>query len=265
MVLLFAAHARGQEEFAGVDAYVAQQTTRTTNVDRLAGELTQNFSAERDKVRAIFYWVATNVAYDVKRYRSRPNSKTFFYRTNAELIRKRQRRLDKRNKRTLRTRSGICQDYADLFTALCTSVGISCQTVSGTVKKSSYQIGRLGASHAWNMVRIGDKDFLVDPTWASGYVDKRVTKFNFRFNDDYFFVDPEKLIYTHYPRQIHHQLLPLPIDRDTYCQLPILDSYFLSSSVCDLSTNEDLLTDSLVCVQLGVSPTEEPIRVMLKD
>ena len=265
--LLFTVAASGNDDFSEVDAHVDRLVLRTSDVHRLAHRLTEKFADERDKVRAIFYWVATNVAYDTKRYRSPRKQRAIRYRTKTELMRKRQLRLDRRIRRTLRLKKGVCQDYADLFTALCTAVGISSQTISGTVRKSPYQIGRsrFGTNHAWNIVRIQGKAYLIDATWASGYTDRRVTTFTPRLNNAFFLADPEKLIYTHFPRLEEHQLLTETVDRETYSQFPVTTSYLLSSAVNTLSPNSDLVADTSVCVSLGLQSSNDRIDVMLQD
>lgn len=260
----------GQQSYAAVDGFVDQlaaTTSTSISVDRLAHALTDAFPGERQKVRAIFYWVATNVSYDVKRYRSRKRGKSIKYRSQAELIRKQDRLLQKRIRRTLRRRAGICQDYAELFTALCTAAGISCETVNGQTKKSPYQIGRsrAGTNHAWNIVRVNGQRYPVDATWASGYTDRKVTRFTRSFDDAYFLADPGKFIYSHYPEFDRHQLLRIKVSKETYTQFPVVTSAYLAAPIASLSSNTELVADSLVCVRLGIRSAQETMTVRLTD
>jgi transglutaminase/protease-like cytokinesis protein 3 len=62
----------------------------------------------------------------------------------------------------IRTKNGVCSDYAELFTALARSIGIPCQKVEGFAL-DPYD-GSLGG-HAWNEVELNGKWFGVDPTW----------------------------------------------------------------------------------------------------
>lgn len=58
--------------------------------------------------------------------------------------------------------STVCQGYALLFYKMCTEAGIPCRFVYGTAKTNSP--GQT-VSHAWNIVKIGEKWYFVDPTW----------------------------------------------------------------------------------------------------
>ena len=62
----------------------------------------------------------------------------------------------------IKTRNGVCADFAELFTTLARSIGISCKTVSGYALDPND--GFL-SGHAWNEVEINGKWYGVDPTW----------------------------------------------------------------------------------------------------
>ncbi len=62
----------------------------------------------------------------------------------------------------IKTRNGVCADYAELFTTLARSIGLSCKTIGGYAldPENGCLIG-----HAWNEVEIKGKWYGVDPTW----------------------------------------------------------------------------------------------------
>jgi hypothetical protein len=62
----------------------------------------------------------------------------------------------------INTRNGVCLDYAELFTTLARSIGISCKTVGGYALDPI--VGIL-VGHAWNEVELNGKWYGVDPTW----------------------------------------------------------------------------------------------------
>jgi hypothetical protein len=64
----------------------------------------------------------------------------------------------------IKSKNGVCSDYAELFTVLARSIGIPCKTISGYALDPNY--GYLGG-HAWNEVEIKGKWYAVDPTWNS--------------------------------------------------------------------------------------------------
>jgi hypothetical protein len=62
----------------------------------------------------------------------------------------------------IRTKNGVCSDFAELFTVLARSIGIPCKTVVGYALDPND--GYLGG-HAWNEVEINGFWYGVDPTW----------------------------------------------------------------------------------------------------
>jgi hypothetical protein len=63
----------------------------------------------------------------------------------------------------IRTKNGVCSDFAELYTVLARSIGIPCRTVGGYALDPNE--GYLGG-HAWNEVEIEGKWYGVDPTWG---------------------------------------------------------------------------------------------------
>jgi transglutaminase-like putative cysteine protease len=87
--------------------------------------------------------VATHVRYDVDKFRRN----TFAWDDSAL--------------KTLRTGSGVCQDYAFLSIALLRALDIPSRFVEGTAG---------GQRHAWVEVWVGNRWLTMDPTWGSGYI-----------------------------------------------------------------------------------------------
>lgn len=63
--------------------------------------------------------------------------------------------------------TGVCQDYADLLTALYRGLGIPAQVYEGYASSTwiTAWTGSYSANHAWVQAYYGGKTFLVDPTW----------------------------------------------------------------------------------------------------
>ena len=255
-----------QSDYAHVDSLVASLHIRSRDVDEVAHRLTQPFDREADKVRAIFYWMATHIAYDCKRYRSAKRRRTIKGRNATHVQRKKNRLHRKALRRTLGKRKGICQDYADLFTALCKAANLRAETITGHAKRNPFPVSRtrFGSNHAWNLVYIDEQPHLLDVTWASGYTDKRVTQFRFAFNEAYYLTDPAKLIYNHYPRHESHQLLATPVSKLAYTRLPAVGSYFLSSELAGISA-EYSPDRSQLCVEVLMEEGAGRSRFMAKD
>lgn len=54
----------------------------------------------------------------------------------------------------------VCQGYSVLFYRLALEMGIDARFIGGTAA---------GGGHAWNIVKLGDKYYLLDSTWDAGY------------------------------------------------------------------------------------------------
>lgn len=52
-------------------------------------------------------------------------------------------------------KAAVCQGYANLMYRLMSEVGVSCRIITGNA----------GGPHGWNIVKLGDKYYLIDATW----------------------------------------------------------------------------------------------------
>ena len=80
------------------------------------------------------------------------------------------------------TKEGVCQDYSELFKALCDIAQIECYIVIGNGKTNSTDIGFYDSNHAWNIIKINGKPCMYYPCKASKAV-KQINDF-FVSSDD---------------------------------------------------------------------------------
>ncbi|HEX8327952.1 MAG TPA: transglutaminase domain-containing protein [Hymenobacter sp.] len=173
--------------YQAVDARMRQvPDSSARTVGGLARFITGSFASEGDRARAAFVWVAHNIRYDVE---------------NMYMLNLQQENPDQVQK-TLDNRRGVCQQYADLFSAVANQVGVTTYVVPG------YTSLRDPLGHAWCASRIAGQWYLMDPTWAAGRVESE--KFVFRFNAQHFRVAPAVFIETHMPFDPLWQLLSAP-------------------------------------------------------
>ena len=185
-----------QAEFAAIDKKALQiPEDQTKSTQQIASYISSNFSSDKDKARAVFVWVASNISYDIEN----------MYSVNIH-----DNDQDKMAK-SLQTRKGICENYANLFTDICNKAGIKSFVIAGYTKQN-IQIDLL--SHAWSAALIDGKWFLFDPTWGSGYVSNG--KFTKKLNDKFFRVNPEVSIKTHMPFDFLWQFLEYPITNQEF-------------------------------------------------
>jgi hypothetical protein len=183
-------------EFSAIDKKALQlpdSLTKTT--DQIARYINSNFTTDKEKSRAIFIWVATNIQYDIDNMYA-----INFYEKREDEIAK-----------ALSTRKGICENYASLFTDICIKSGIKSFVIEGYTKQNGFADY---IPHAWSAALIDGSWFLFDPTWGSGYVSggKFIKKIN---NDDYK-ASPAMLIKSHMPFDYLWQFLNYPVTNQEF-------------------------------------------------
>lgn len=162
----------------------------TWSTDGIADYINANFSNDRDKSRAIFLWISRNIEYNFDSIIT--NS---IYETPSEV-----------SQRILKTRTGVCLNFAHLFNELSNKSGIKSYVITGYTK----QFGKVDfLPHIWCASYIDTAWYVFDPTWGSGYVSRgRYIK---QVNGYYFMARPERIIRSHMPFDPMWQFLNYPI------------------------------------------------------
>lgn len=187
---------------------------------KLSKYLTERDSSNTQKALNIYTWIIHNIKYDFNQFEKFKNK-------------------NYNSKQTLRKRKAICDQYVNLFNALCSNAGISSREILGYSRGLSYAEGDTfyEVDHAWNGIKIDSVWYLVDATWGSGSaVQKKQAfkhllykcfkkpyiknKYKFEPKPDYayFMVKPEELIKDHLPADPTWQLLEYPISVQTFEQ-----------------------------------------------
>ena len=165
-----------------------------------------------DKVKKAHDWVAIFIKYDTQSYFSG-------------------RYASQGYDSVLKRGMAVCAGYAQLFKMICDALNIECRIVEGYARGYSSNVFNnelpINTNHDWNIVTIDGKQFLLDCTWDSGYVDG----WNFvnRYKSEYFFADPKIFIYEHFPENKANQLLEKPLSAQEFAELPFLELRFLQS------------------------------------
>lgn len=128
------------------------------NLSTLSKYLSKPFDDDYDKAKAIAFWIASRIHYDDYLYN---NGKT------TKLI----KMYDPQEPRELlKSRVGICGDFANLFVELCKKVGIKAKYVSGYAYPSGVSLtvsNKHNAGHAWNYFLYDGKKIYVDTTFMA--------------------------------------------------------------------------------------------------
>ncbi|HUS03554.1 MAG TPA: transglutaminase domain-containing protein [Chitinophagaceae bacterium] len=183
-------------EYAAIDKKALQipdSLTKTTG--DIANYITTDFNTDKEKVRAIFIWVATNIQYDIDNMFA-----INFYEKKEDKIAK-----------PLKTRKGICGNYAELFNDICLKAHLKSYVIEGYTKQNGFADF---IPHAWCAVLVNNSWLLFDPTWGSGYISNN--KFYRKINEKYFHVLPALLIKSHMPFDYLWQFLNYPVTNQQF-------------------------------------------------
>ena len=184
-----------QNNFSTIDKKVLKiPKSMTQSTDLIASYIKSHFKSDQDKSRAVFVWVATNISYEID----------YLYDVTEN--------RDKKILRSLKSRKGICENYAALFTEICNKVGLQSYVIEGYTKQNSNISTQ---SHAWSAALVDGVWYLYDPTWSAGFV--KNGKFIKKMNDDFFQQHPEDYLASHMPFDYLWQFSNSPISNQDFC------------------------------------------------
>lgn len=207
------------QDYKKVDAVVMDYPKSFSSTKKLAQRIAADFSNDFEKVRAAYTWIANNIVYDPVESRGYHIE----YSTKAELEIQLKKNDAALSSRALSTKRAVCQGYSTLFKVVCEELKIPTKMVSGSSKTNVRDIGKKYISdHAWNIVTIGNKDYLIDVTWGAGTYSNRFEK---NLNYIYFLSDPYLFIKKHYPDNYEHALLKEKIGQQEFLNGPLIYNY----------------------------------------
>ncbi len=163
--------------------------TETYNTSSIANYIQTNFTTEKDRLRAIYTWITSNIRY---------NKDSMYYSFWGEDP---ERKLSS----VLKTRKGVCENFASLLTRIANKCGIPAHVVNGYTKMGGTV---KWTGHGWSAVYIDNEWLLCDPTWDAG----------FTTTTNYFLVPPSQFIENHMPFDPLWQLLEYPISHKEFRQ-----------------------------------------------
>lgn len=201
-----AAQAQGLSEPTLDAAHAAEIDARVLSIGHPRDEAIASFTERlvagletpRERLYAIYRWVARYIDYDVESYLSG----RLMGAGGAD--------------NTFRSGRSVCNGYADLLVEMGKVAGLRIEKVEGHAK--GFGPGLTTASlqdkenHAWNAVELDGRWYLLDVTWDSGGVDAATRAFVKRSGEPiYFLAQPDLFVTTHYPSAAQWQLLPQPL------------------------------------------------------
>lgn len=190
-------------EYAAIDKKAINIADSLTNTTAgISNYVNANFKTDKEKVRAIFIWLASNIEYDIANMYA-----INFYATKEDKINK-----------TLKTKKGICENYATLFSEIAAGCGIKSFVVEGYTKQNGFADY---IPHAWCGAYVDSAWYMFDPTWGSGFMN--AGKFYKKVNNSYFKTAPATLIKSHMPFDYLWQFLHYPVTNQEFYEGKIIE------------------------------------------
>ncbi len=185
----------------------------------MAEFLTEDCTTDYERIRAIYEWECDNISYDT----------TYSIYTADSCYNERR---------------GVCQAYCEMFYYLAAAVGIKAEIVNGISKDHTGIISNRG--HVWIFAYTSeDRGILLDPTWGAGYVKDSV--FTRRSDhSEWFDVDPEWMILTHFPDIELYQFLEKPFTKEEFAAIPVANPLWTNYGLTKHYIVEHLRDSSLV-------------------
>lgn len=199
LLLLFfsiISYAQKPNPYQHIDQKIAKiPDSLSKSTAKIAQFINANFKKDEDKIRAVFYFTASKIEYDVA------NMLTINLNLKPEEI----------IQKTLETKKGVCINYAQVFNEIAQKLDIKSVIVEGYTKQN----GKIDVlSHAWCAVYLNQKWVVFDPTWGAGHVFNG--KYIKKINEQYFKSDPSKIIVSHMPFDYLWQFLNYPITNEEF-------------------------------------------------
>ncbi len=184
----------------------------------LAGPLTENLKTEHEKFRVLFRWITDNIQYN---YGNRTDD------------------ADK----AVKSKKAVCIGYSTLLKEMCNSVGIDCEIIIGYSKRTIEDINKKlkKTDHAWNAVKLYDKWYLVDVTWATSYYDERKRKIIKEYDELYYLTPPEIFVKKHLPEDKKWQLLDKPMKKSEFIRTPIYYEGFFETNISSIEPKNGII------------------------
>lgn len=132
--------------------------------NKVFAEICADTKTDEEKIMAAYNWIIQNMEYDDT------------YETAYQYF-------DVR--KTLDTKTGVCYEYANLFTAICRSQGIPCCCVDGMRRNNTTML------HTWNRVYFDNSWWALDVTFDA---ESKSSKFGFQKCEDLYSPDDEYII-----------------------------------------------------------------------
>jgi hypothetical protein len=204
------------------------------SIEEAARKICQNTRKDREKARAIYTWLASNISYDWDSINNITESE--------------QEEIGIHNAdKTFARRTGVCDGYSTLYVKMANAVNLHAEDLGGFYMTSSYSFGDdvtgEDDGHAWNSVKIGNETILLDATFGASNSQSASSLPG--VSDAWFDCDKELFAMTHFPLEINslgnlrkpyvdvpaNQASSKPITRDMFKATPYMTPAFALTGI----------------------------------
>lgn len=203
-----------QSDFASIDFSIADQSAQhhkgeaLYNLPRLAHNLTYNLTTEAERFRAIYYWVTHNIKGDYSRMEENIHYRRKYASNSKKLENWHQSYKKKIFENLIKNKKTVCTGYSYLVQQLSKQVDIEVQIINGYTSLNKRAAKKKESpSHSWIAVKLNNKWYLCDPTWAAGYTNLDNYVFVYDYDDSFFLQDPVDFAKDHTPVNTKWSLL----------------------------------------------------------
>ncbi|MEJ7610552.1 MAG: transglutaminase domain-containing protein [Ferruginibacter sp.] len=201
------------------------------NVAVIADTITAPFPGKEEKARAIFYWIANNIALDPKATKQNDPKNTL-------------------PEKVIELRKATPLGFSLLLQEMCSAANIRCISVDGYTRNYAEEINDPAdeINHAWNVVQLGQSPetwFLTDAARAGGFLDKKMTVFTKRFTSEYFFADKKLFNLSFFPKNDAWQLGGGVKNLKEFYALPIISNAAFAAELSRISPLTGLIKTKL--------------------
>ncbi|WP_440881900.1 transglutaminase domain-containing protein [Tenacibaculum sp. C7A-26P2] len=203
---------------------------KSLSAKSLAAKILKDFSTDRERSEAAFYWVANNIKYNLNVYHNLSPKIGFRYSDEEDKRRKILAIKDSIINHTLQTKTAVCEGYSQTLSAIYTHLGFENIVINGFVRNSIIDIGNIKkeVNHAWNMVKIDDEWKIVDATWAAGSVINGRWQQN--YNAYYYDIPKKHYLKTHFPKNRKWKF-GNKLSKEEFYDQPIYSTEFLQTNL----------------------------------
>jgi hypothetical protein len=247
-------------DYSGVEEYVrAVPKDAEKSIAALAAYLAKGTKNDREKAWAISTWITENLAYDY------------------DELKKDKR--DQRPETALASKAAVCEGISKLYVALAQALKLEVAYVIGRDRQPDQPNADLlkfsilsadkivKGGHAWNVIKIKGKWYMVDLTRANGRAKnngaitvKRMTQ------SVYYLIPPHWMIYTHVPEDTSFQCMNNPVAKADADRLPLLDpAYFILKLKMETSAVPALIVKDESRVIVEVPPDVTLIARLIQN